>query len=95
MPIYLAIGDHIQNASLSSEVTIAVPTGAPNADAVIVQALAQNIRIKLSGTATAAAGFQLRAGDPPQLVPLVGNAFSVIEEAATATLEYQWVRVED
>lgn len=87
---YNAVGSHTAQTDLSSDKTLTVPAGA---DGILVQAITQNVRVKLDGTAaTASAGFQVRAGDPPTLFILAaGKTIHVIEEAATASLQSQAV----
>ena len=67
-------------------------TPAAGADQLLIQALTQNVRMTLdSTTPTASVGFQLKAGDPPLLVAIgVGTAIKVIEETASASIQYQW-----
>lgn len=83
------VGAHTANSSLSSAATISIPDGATK---IIVQALDQNIRYTVGGTApTTTLGFQLKAGDPPIMVPIgAGTSFKFIEETTTATLQYQF-----
>ena len=54
--------------------------------------LGQNVRYTLDGTTpTASKGFLLKAGDPPVIIPITsGMLVKVIEEAASADLQYQW-----
>lgn len=83
------VGAHSSGATISSATTLTAPTGATK---ILIQALTQNVRLTLDGTApTTTLGFQLLAGAQPLLIPL-GNATTVkvIEEAATASLQYQW-----
>lgn len=83
------VGAHTANSSLSSAATISIPDGATK---IVMQAITQNIRYTLGGTApTTTLGFQLKAGDPPITVPVgAGTTFKFIEETATATLQYQF-----
>lgn len=83
------VGSHSDGATISSATTLTPPTGATK---ILIQALTQNVRFTLDGTApTASRGFQLKAGDPPMLIPLgASTVLKVIEEAATADLQYQW-----
>lgn len=85
---YRAVGVHARFTSLGSAQTITIPTGS---NALLIQATGQNVRIKLDeGTPTASQGFQIRAGDPPVIIPLAeGRIVKVIEETASAVLEYQ------
>ena len=83
------IGAHTTNATLSSAVTLTIPA---NATKLLMQAITQNVRITLDNTTpTATVGFQLRAGDPAVVIPIaVGTVIKVIEETATATIQYQF-----
>lgn len=91
---YLPVGSHTSNSSLSSAVPITTPA---DSQGVLAQALTQNIRFKIDGTAaTTTAGFQLKAGDPPTLIPVAPfTVISFIEETATANLQYQAVKTMD
>lgn len=83
------IGAHVDGATISSATTLTPATGATK---IMIQALTQNIRFTLDGTAPEAAkGFQLKAGDPALIIPL-GNSttIKVIQETATADIQYQW-----
>lgn len=83
------IGAHVDGPTISSATTLTPPALATK---VMIQALGQNVRFTLDGTTpTATTGFQLKAGDPPMILPL-GNStvIKVIQEAATADLQYQW-----
>ena len=83
------VGAHVDGPTISSATTLTAPA---NATKILIQALDQNVRFTLDGTApTATKGFRLTAGDPPILIPL-GNTtvLKVIQEAATADLQYQW-----
>lgn len=83
------LGTHSDGVDISSAVTLTPPTGVTK---LMIQALDQNVRLTLDGTApTTSKGFQLSSGDPAVVVP-VGNdmVIKVIEEAATADLQYQW-----
>jgi len=83
------VGSHVDGTVITGVVTLTPPTGATK---LLIQALDQNIRITLDGTAPdATTGFQIKAGDPMLLIPL-GNAtvIKVIEEAATADINMQW-----
>lgn len=92
---YAAVGPisgsaHTVNSSLSSAQTLTVPAGA---QAIIMQALTQNIRFTLEGTTpTASVGFQLAAGDMLMIDIAPGMTVKAIEETASAALQYQWVK---
>jgi len=82
------IGSHADGTTISSATTL---TPADGATKLLIQALDQNVRLTLDGTApTASKGFQLVAGDPPVMVWIAGSTVKVIEEAATADIQYQW-----
>lgn len=83
------VGSHTDGADISSAVELTPPAGATK---LLVQALTQNVRYTLDGTTpTASKGFQMKAGDPPIVIPIDDDTtITVIEEAATADLQYQW-----
>lgn len=87
---FTLVGAHGSNSSLGSAVTLTPPTGG---HAVILQAITQNVRVTLDGTTpTASVGFQIRAGDPPAVLDTpTGTSLKVIQETASAVLQYQWV----
>ena len=81
-------GAHTQVADLSSAVTLAKPAGATQ---LMLQPLTNNIRYRLDGVAPdASTGFQLEAGTL-LVIPVPGADVRVIEETASASLEYQWL----
>ena len=84
------IGSHFDGTTISSAVNLTATKPGPK---ILIQALDQNVRYTLDGTTpTASKGFQLKAGDPPTLI-YVGYAnvtLTVIQEAATADIQYQW-----
>lgn len=83
------VASHVE-LTAATAVTISAPT---NAKRLLIQALSQNVRYTLDGSApTATHGFQMKAGDPPILIPVGANTtVRVIQETATAEIEYQWV----
>lgn len=84
------VGGHNTIACTTAQV-ITLPSGA---NAMLIQATGQNIRIPFDGTnPTAASGFQIRAGDPPTLLvlPDSNRSFLAIQEAASGFLEWQGV----
>lgn len=84
---YRAFGSHAQDATISSATTLTKPAGATH---IMMQATAQNVRYLLDGTnPTTSKGFVLVPGSPIHL-PVPGADVRVIEESATATIEYQW-----
>lgn len=89
---FIPVGAHTQNSSLSSAVTLVTgSTDKTGAGKLLIQALTQNIRITLDGTApTSSKGFRIIAGDPAVLIPLSpATTVKVIEETASASIEYQ------
>lgn len=87
---FIPVGAHSDGLAISSAQTL-TPT-ASDISKLLIQALGQNVRYTLDGTVpTASKGFQLKAGDPPVLIPISSaTVIKVIEEAATADLQYQW-----
>jgi hypothetical protein len=83
------LGAHNDGLAISSAVALTVPAGATK---LLIQTLTQNVRFTLDGTTpTATKGFQLKATDPPVVIPIsTGVAVKVIQEAATADLQYQF-----
>lgn len=75
-------------------VTVHIPL---HARGILMQALTQNIRYTLDGTApTASTGFQLKASDPPRYMELDHRiSLKVIREAAGAMLEYEFCAVDN
>ena len=85
---FAAIGAHTQVADLSSAVTLAKPAGATQ---LALQPLTNNIRYRLDEVAPdASTGFQLEAG-VLLVIPVPGTDVRIIEETASASLEYQWL----
>lgn len=83
------VGSHNDGLVISAAVPLVNPPGATK---LLIQALDQNVRFTLDGSApTASRGFQLKAGDPPVIIPISGNTtVQVIQESATADLQYQY-----
>jgi trimeric autotransporter adhesin len=87
--VYSPVGAHNSGLDISTAKTLTKPTGASK---IIIQALTQNVRFTLDGTApTTTLGFQLVAGGVPFIIEVPGTSIKVIQEAATASLQYQWV----
>lgn len=82
---------HSSGADISSATPLTPPAGATK---LLIQAITQNVRYTLDGTTpTASVGFQLKAGDPPVVIPVgEDTGVKVIQETATASLQYQWVQ---
>lgn len=84
----LIVGAHTTVADVSSAVTLTRPD---TADALQIQAFAKNIRVTLDGTTpTATTGFQLTAGQLYQIDVGINSSVKIIQESATATVQYQW-----
>lgn len=88
---FIPIGEHSNGLGVSSAQTIS-PNATNNpylASKVLIQALTQNVRYTLNGAIpTASLGFQLKAGDPPVIITVKGLTLKVIEETATASLQF-------
>lgn len=83
------VGAHTQ----VTPVPVATVAVAAGATAIMMQVQAQNVRYRLDGVnPTATLGFQLKAGDPPVVVPVTGADIRFIQEVAGAILDYQWVK---
>jgi hypothetical protein len=86
---YSPVGSHASAPDISSATTLTKPAGASR---IIMQTLTQNVRWTLDGTTpTATVGFQLPTNQDPIIVAVPGASIKVIQEAATASLQYQWV----
>jgi hypothetical protein len=87
------VGAHTTNSSLSSAVTLTQPSGASR---ILLQAFTQNVRFLFTETTnttvpTASVGFRLLAGERIDLSVPTGCLLKVIEETASASIQYQWV----
>lgn len=95
---YEPVGVHTTNSSLASAVTLTRPSlsSYPNANQIRllqIQAFSQNVRYTLDGTTpTASVGFQLLAGQVATFGIDPATVVSVIQEAASASVQYQWFR---
>lgn len=89
--LFEPVGAHVDGTVITSavELTASAPAAATK---IMIQAQAQNVRFTLDGTTpSATVGFTLVAGDPPIILQLGNDVeITVIEEAATADLQYQW-----
>jgi hypothetical protein len=81
-------GSHVSQ-SLSG---VYAPTIPDDATKCLVQAITQNARFTMDGTApTSSVGFRITAGDPPMVVPASDTvSLKFIEETAGAVLQLQW-----
>ena len=88
------VGLHTANASLASAVTLVQPA---NAKRILIQAFTQNVRFLFAETTnttlvpTATLGFRLLAGERIDLSIPSQSVLKVIEEAVSASIQYQWV----
>lgn len=88
------VGSHTTNSSLSSAVSLTQPA---NASRILLQAFTQNVRFLFAETTsadvpTATKGFRLLAGERIDLSIPAGTILKVIEETASASIQYQWVQ---
>lgn len=82
------VGDHSRDTSVSGATALTKLAGA---NAIMLQALTQNVRYTLDGsTPTASQGFRLAAGTLITLSVGSDMTVTVIEETASASIEYQW-----
>jgi hypothetical protein len=82
------IGSHSQESDLSSAVTLTPPA---NARVLFFQPLSQNIRVTVEGTTpTASLGVQYPFGGLYRIDLAEGTTVKMIQESATASLEYWW-----
>jgi len=82
------VGAHTTNSSLSSAVTLTKPD---TADALLVSVYTQNVRVTLDGTTpTSTTGFQLVANQLYQIDVGINSTVKIIQETASASIQYQW-----
>ena len=83
------ISSHANNSSVSTAVSISVPE---SATLMLIQAISKNVRVTLdsSTTATSTVGFQVAAGTAQYFPVGATTSVSVIEESASATIQYQF-----
>jgi hypothetical protein len=88
---FIPVGSHNSGLAISTATTLTTPAGATK---LMIQTLTQNVRFTMDGTVpTATVGFQMMAGDPPIILPVGSyNAVKVIQEDATASMQYQFGR---
>ena len=89
------VGAHETNSTLSAAVSLTQP---PNVTVsrILLQAFTQNVRFLFTETTnttvpTASVGFRLLAGERIDLSVPTGTLLKVIEETASASIQYQWV----
>lgn len=84
------VGSHTSLATLSTAIALAPPAGG---DVIQLQVFAQNIRYTLDGTTpTATTGFQITSGSCVVIDVGSDHVLKVIEETASASVQYQWFR---
>lgn len=85
---FAPVGAHARNATLSAAVTLTAPAGA---NTLWVTVETQNVRVRFDGTSpTATTGVLWYAGQTYILAVSALQAIKVIEEAASAVINYQW-----
>jgi hypothetical protein len=87
------INAHTTNSSLSTAVSLVQPNSASR---ILLQAFTQNVRFLFtentsSVVPTSTVGFRLLAGERIDLSVPTGTILKVIEETASASIQYQWV----
>jgi hypothetical protein len=95
---YTPVGAHGSTSALESLVTLTAPAGAR---ALVVQVFDQNVRYiadlstnvaSVDNTPTASFGLQRPADDGETVIPFgEGTTIRFIEEAAGASMQYQWL----
>lgn len=83
------VGAHAQDGTISAATTLVPPAGA---NKVLIQAVGANVRYTLDGVnPTATFGFVLADGGDPLIIPFgPGTILKVIEEVATAVIDFQF-----
>ena len=83
------VGSHLQDTTIAAATTLSAP---PGANKLLIQAFGANVRYTLDGVdPTATFGFQLKADDPPIVIPFGPTTIvKVIEETTTATVDFQF-----
>jgi hypothetical protein len=90
MFVFSPTGDHVADSDLAAaKELVRHPNGASG---VLIQAFDAHVRFTLDGTDPAAGvGFRLTADSDPVYIPVTrSQVLKVIEEAAGATIQYQW-----
>jgi hypothetical protein len=88
---FCVAGAHFKLSDLSAVTPVTPPAG-KQATMLLMQTFTQNVRYTLDGSdPDANTGFQLKAGDPPVVIPVgAAGRMKVIEETAGAELQGQW-----
>src|SRR6185369_7710431 len=95
MQVFEGVGNHTSNGSLSGVVTLTIPAGA---NAVRIQALTQNVRVRMDGSdPTSSVGYRITAGNDPVTIEglQVGATVKVIEETSGGNIQYQYGHVSE
>ena len=92
LTVFQPLGTTRQRADMVALQTMGRPNTSPTPTKVLLQALDQNVRFTVDGSApTPTFGFRLTAGDAAIIITYhQSTVIQVIEEAATATLVYCW-----
>lgn len=87
--LFSPVGSHNDGTDISSATELTPPTGATK---LLIQTSDQNVRFTLDGTTpTSSKGFKIAPSDAPLLIEIdLNTTITVIEEAATADIQYQW-----
>lgn len=90
--LFNPVGAHQQRNDLATAQTFAKPVVHPTPDRLLVFALTQSVRYTLDGSApTPTIGFRITAGNDPVVITFGPNTtIRMVEEVATAVLDYQW-----
>ncbi|HSG63296.1 MAG TPA: hypothetical protein VLA24_17865 [Pseudomonadales bacterium] len=87
-PMLIGANAHTTDATISTATVLTTPAGM---NTLMIQPFTNNIRYTLDGTTpTASLGFQLAAGVILTLDVSADMVITVIEEAASASIQYQW-----
>ena len=92
LTVFQPLGTTRQRADMAAMQTMGRPNTNPTPTKVMLQAIAQNVRYTLDGSApTPTFGFLLIAGAAPTVITYhQSTIIQVFEAAATATLVYCW-----
>ena len=86
----VVVGAHGSDSTISS--ATAIPGTPVHGGWLFLQALSQNVRYTMDGTPpTSTVGFRLAAGELQPIPIGAGQVITVIEEAAGASVQWQWL----
>jgi hypothetical protein len=81
-------GAHVMGSAFSTATTLTPPG---DVSKILIQCTDADCRYTIDGsTPTATTGFQLKADDPPLVLSVHNVTLKMIEESATAVVQYQW-----